>query len=168
VVFHQTDRVLRLAWFGTQSISLRSGEELLVIEAEEPLSSLALPAQWVALGECELADGMGTPLSMPKLWVPTLSEHAAVNWDVRCIPNPMSNESYLSIQLPQPGSVRFQISDATGRLIYQGVPGQYAEGVHRIDLPVSDIPPGVYHCSVFYQSADEADRRQLRLVKGRN
>jgi len=168
VVFHQTDRVLRLAWFGTQSISLRSGEELLVIEAEDPLSSLALPAQWVALGECELADGTGTPLSMPKLWVPTLSEHAAVNWDVRCIPNPMSNESYLSIQLPQPGSVRFQISDATGRLIHQGVTGQYAEGVHRIDLPVSDIPPGVYHCSVFYQSAAEADRRQLRLVKGRN
>jgi hypothetical protein len=168
VVFRQYDRVLRLAWFGSQPLRLKSGADLLIIECEEPLSNFEVSAHhWVALGDCELADWAGIPHVMPKLLVPVSSSSARLDWQVVCYPNPFGVESRLSIQLPRPGRISYQICDASGRLVYSSRQELLTAGFHTTDLPVSDLSVGVYQCTVVFDSGGMPERRQLRLVKSR-
>jgi hypothetical protein len=165
VVFEQHDRVLRLAWFGSRPLNLRVGDDLLLLETEDPHLNMALSAQWLALADCELADGMGIPHTMPKLLVPVLSSSGRTGWSLMCYPNPFGDESRLSIQLSRPGSISYQISDASGRRVYSSPQELLSAGAHTFDLPVSLLSAGVYQCSVVYDSGGIPERRQLRLVK---
>jgi len=167
VVFEQHDRVLRLAWFGSRPVKLRTGDDLLLLETENPHLNTALSAQWLALADCELADGMGIPHTMPKLLVPVLSSSGRTGWSLMCYPNPFGNESRLSFQLPRPGTISYQISDASGRRVYSSPQELFSPGAHTFDLPVSLLSAGVYQCSVVYDSGGMPERRQLRLVKSR-
>jgi len=165
VVFEQHDRVLRLAWFGSRPLNLRAGDDLLLLETENPHLNTALSAQWLALADCELANGMGIPHTMPKLLVPVLSSSDRTGWSLMCYPNPFGDESRLSIQLSRPGSIYYQISDASGRRVYSSPQELLSAGAHTIYLPVSLLSAGVYQCSFVYDSGGIPERRQLRLVK---
>jgi len=165
VVFEQHDRVLRLAWFGSRPLNLRVGDDLLLLETENPHLNTALSVQWLALADCELANGMGIPHTMPKLLVPVLSSSDRTGWSLMCYPNPFGDESRLSIQLSRPGNISYQISDASGRRVYSSPQELLSAGAHTFDLPVSLLSAGVYQCSVVYDSGGMPERRQLRLVK---
>jgi len=167
VVFEQHDRVLRLAWFGSRPVNLRTGDDLLLLETENPHQNTTLSAQWLALGDCELADGAGTPHVMPKLLVPVLSSSGPLGWQVVCYPNPFGDESRLSIQLSCSGSFFYEIRDASGRMVFQSRNERLTAGTHTTDLPISELSEGVYQCTVVFDSGGMPERRQLRLVKGR-
>lgn len=66
-------------------------------------------------------------------------------------PNPTTGDALLELTLEQAGRYSVQISDATGRTVWQSAVSDYPQGAHRISLPLQSQAPGSY----FYQLRHE-------------
>ena len=69
---------------------------------------------------------------------------ASGEFALRAEPNPASDEVVLSFQLPESASVELLLLDLGGRLVRHVASGEYAAGVYRLRVRLSDLAPGVY------------------------
>lgn len=72
------------------------------------------------------------------------------------VPNPASGEARAVIQLARGGEVRVQLLDVLGRSLRELHNGNMAQGQHRVELPVNELPQGMYFIRV-----QQGDRQQV-------
>ncbi|MCS6917847.1 MAG: T9SS type A sorting domain-containing protein [Chitinophagales bacterium] len=80
--------------------------------------------------------------------------------DMRLIPNPASGSTELYYTLQHPAAMRLEISDVTGRVLHQEIPGTMGKGIQRHNLSVSRFPAGMYWISLYA----DGQRTTLPLV----
>lgn len=67
---------------------------------------------------------------------------------VGCMPNPVNEQSVISIELEKSGFTEITISDLSGRIIHTLLSENLSAGSHKVLLNGIEIPQGVYICSV--------------------
>lgn len=65
-------------------------------------------------------------------------------FSLQIIPNPLSDRAKIQYELPAEAWVRWQITDALGRVIEKNDLGIQPEGSHSLELTLQGIPAGVY------------------------
>lgn len=78
----------------------------------------------------------------------------------RLHPNPASQEAYLEYQVAGRESVRVQVMDLLGRVVWMKTTTD-ASGSHRMAIPVSQLAKGVYNVQI---QAGAAEKQALRLI----
>ncbi len=63
-------------------------------------------------------------------------------------PNPVANDAYVQLILPEEKHLKIQIVSATGYGLYRIPLQKYSKGVHTIHLPFSNVAAGVYICQI--------------------
>ncbi len=63
-------------------------------------------------------------------------------------PNPTMNDAYLNIQTNKPQTLSIQLTDVSGRMIYNKESRLYATGKHEITIPIHHLPSGTYICTL--------------------
>lgn len=63
-------------------------------------------------------------------------------------PNPANGETRFEVVLPRAATVRAEIIDALGRLVYAGQDAVLERGAHTLRLPVGTLRPGAYVCRI--------------------
>ncbi|MCK6693590.1 MAG: T9SS type A sorting domain-containing protein [Thermoanaerobaculia bacterium] len=81
------------------------------------------------------------------------------DFSLRIFPNPLTDAVKIRYELPVEAHVRWQITDMLGKMNEKGNPGLQPIGAHSLDLPIKEIPAGVYFFTFW------ADERVLgRLI----
>jgi hypothetical protein len=86
---------------------------------------------------------------------PTLFGH------LTALPNPFESISTITFELAQPGQVRLQIFDSSGRLARTLADGYLEEGTHSESFDGSDLPSGVYLCRLRAEGSSATTRIAL-------
>ena len=68
-------------------------------------------------------------------------------------PNPFSEGTVIGYTLPKTGMVSLQVSDATGKSLFNLFEGQQMEGTQRYDWNTSFLAPGMYHVTLLVDGA---------------
>ena len=68
-------------------------------------------------------------------------------------PNPFSEGTVIGYTLPKAGMVSLQVSDATGKSLFNLFEGQQTEGMQRYDWNTSFLAPGMYHVTLLVDGA---------------
>ncbi len=68
-------------------------------------------------------------------------------------PNPFSEATVIGYTLPKSGMVSLQVSDATGKSLFNLFEGQQMEGTQRYDWNTSFLAPGTYHATLLVDGA---------------
>jgi len=63
-------------------------------------------------------------------------------------PNPFNGRGSISIAMPQPGTVTWEVIDLLGRQVRPAVEERLATGVHKIDVDFSSLSGGTYFLQV--------------------
>lgn len=77
------------------------------------------------------------------------------------MPNPTRTSTVCAFTLAQPAAVRVEVSDASGRAVRSVSAGSLAAGMHRVQVPLEGLSPGMYFVRVV--SASGAGR-PARLI----
>ena len=77
------------------------------------------------------------------------------------MPNPTRTSTVCAFTLAQPAAVRVEVSDASGRVVRGVEPGSLAAGMHRVQVTLEGLSPGVYFVRVV---AAGVTGRPARLV----
>ncbi len=79
---------------------------------------------------------------------------------VLCYPNPADNYLYFSFSNSKPIVCALQMTDASGRLMYQVEEHSFAAGVHQYAIPTGGFPKGLY----FITLSSEQGRMTRKVV----
>ena len=77
-------------------------------------------------------------------------------------PNPFSNETNISFNLPERGNVNVTIYDVYGRQAAQLANGEFAPGQHNVTWEAQDATPGIYFYTVEYGDNKVTKRMMLK------
>lgn len=69
-------------------------------------------------------------------------------------PNPVSNTLHIDMSLKQPETLAVTLTDMQGRTVYSAPQKLYSQGKHVIEVPVINLPPGLY----MYRLTDKNNR----------
>jgi hypothetical protein len=64
------------------------------------------------------------------------------------MPNPTRTSTVCAFTLAQPAAVRVEVSDASGRVVRGVEPGSLAAGMHRVQVTLEGLSPGMYFVRV--------------------
>jgi hypothetical protein len=92
----------------------------------------------------------------------SLQPAVANDFGAMLTPNPAGERTQLAIDLPAAVTVGLTLLDAQGRTLSRYDYGRQPAGTHQLDLPLANLPAGVY----FVRAAIGNEVRVLRLVKG--
>jgi len=84
-------------------------------------------------------------LAMSETSVPVMSVPLP---DITIQPNPMHHDGVMEVTNSQAEEIRMLIYDIGGRVVMQEITREYPAGVHRFDLPVADLPSGIFFLHV--------------------
>ncbi len=76
-------------------------------------------------------------------------------------PNPTTGDATLELSLAQAQELSLQLTDVTGRIVYQVAAQQYEQGKNRISLPTLHFSSGVYICNILNQNGQVLQTHQL-------
>ncbi|MFC2100293.1 PKD domain-containing protein [Bacteroidota bacterium] len=77
-------------------------------------------------------------------------------------PDPVKNNAMIDIILTKPSSVEIIMFDAIGQLYFQKNLG-FEQGINKLEVPVSNLPAGLYYLKIFLNREDEIHRKFIRL-----
>ncbi|MBK6541015.1 MAG: tail fiber domain-containing protein [Flavobacteriales bacterium] len=84
---------------------------------------------------------------------PALRTSDAADQRLTITPNPFSEGTVIGYNLPKAGMVSLQVSDASGKSLFNLFEGQQMEGTQRYDWNTSFLAPGVYHVTLLVDGA---------------
>lgn len=76
-------------------------------------------------------------------------------------PNPASTTVYLDMNLKQASLIRLELRNAVGQLLWSGEK-RYTTGAHKLEVPVHNLPEGVYMLSII---ANHQEREMKKILK---
>jgi len=157
LLYHQTERVLRVAWYGLDPLEVEPGGELLRLKVR------GLPtALWQYGAQSELADGWARPLSSFRLAMPQRASDAL---EAHVLPNPVADWGRLWCSVPGTGELSYHLSDAFGRMVWTGNTAVERSSVLEVELPVERLQQGAYNLQVIWQGIGRQERRTIKIVK---
>jgi len=59
-------------------------------------------------------------------------------------PNPAIDKTTLSLNLPYASTISIEVTDITGKLVYEDFKGMFIKGTHTFDIPLSGLAAGAY------------------------
>lgn len=80
---------------------------------------------------------------------PSTVGSAALETDLRIVPNPVADRTELRYTLAAIGRVRLEITDATGRTTLVHDEGERAAGSYGYEWNTTLLAPGTYHCTLY-------------------
>jgi len=143
-VFNTFENELRIAWFDNNFIDVNAGEPLMFVLLRLKTFPSDGEIQFSIIAESEIADPDAVKLNeisltMPKIRVNKLNFHSTV------VPNPVTDLANINFVLPSEGMVNIEIYNTEGSRIQTVTENQfYAPGVHTAELPVVQLPSGLY------------------------
>ena len=78
-------------------------------------------------------------------------------------PNPMTSTAQVTLTMPNDGSVRMDLLDATGAVVRNAFSGRLSTGDHTLTIDAKGLASGTYYCVL--TSGDVRLTRQIVLVK---
>jgi hypothetical protein len=102
------------------------------------------------------------PIDPPAVSVPIANAPGSLQFAIMG-PNPIRDEGRLRFVLPEPGRVRIDVFDISGRHLPGGVDETLAAGAHEVLLRARDFAPGIYVARLSAGGRSEA----VRLVRRR-
>ncbi len=66
------------------------------------------------------------------------------------VPNPVSDNSYITFELLEAGNVELVLMDVTGKEVAKLENGYKAVGTHKVDFNLGNLAPGVYNYSLLH------------------
>lgn len=72
--------------------------------------------------------------------------------DVGIYPNPITNQSVISLQLNSPGEVCFSIFDINGKLVWEDPKSTYHKGLNQIPLNHIKLKAGYYLIKILFSN----------------
>jgi len=134
-----TDGVLRLAWYDTEGLPLRSGEPFLVLET----TAMAWTArEFALLPGTEFAGPDGAGIDGAKILLPGNS--VAGSGVLQLFPNPADSRTLVLFSVPEAGKVTIELMDVLGNLIQVAADRVYSAGTHRETISLEGLPAGPY------------------------
>ncbi|PWT97806.1 MAG: hypothetical protein C5B52_13250 [Bacteroidetes bacterium] len=91
----------------------------------------------------------------------------AFNGKLRAYPNPFVSQVFVDFSTEQAGNVAIQLTDVSGRLMYQNNAGHLDKGSYnlRLDLGGTGLAPGIYFMRV---TRDGVVEKSIKLIKTKN
>jgi hypothetical protein len=156
--YHQTDDVLRVAWYGLNPWEVEPGGELIRLKVR------GVPrAPWQYGSESEMADGWARPISGFRLSMPQCSSSGL---EARVLPNPMGEWGRLWCSVPGLGEVSYRLIDAFGRMVWTGAADVNRASVFEVALPAERMRQGAYQLQLVWQgTSGESEYRTIKIVK---
>jgi flagellar hook assembly protein FlgD len=84
--------------------------------------------------------------------------------DLRIIPNPVSDQTELRYTLADPGRVRLEITDQTGRVVLTKEEGQRDASAYAYHWDTTSLSPGTYNCAL-YVNDEQVVRKAVKLAE---
>lgn len=144
--------LLRIAWADLNALNLNSGDEMLVIHCTaKDLTLLEEPILIGLYDGCEIANPAAqvygeVTLSMPELV--TLAVGVNNNkdemWLSNNFPNPFSNTTTISYQIPQYGHVSIKVYDITGNVLSELINSNQTKGAYNVEFNRVGLEAGIY------------------------
>jgi len=135
-VGHVSGGEARLAWYDVNGLSVRAGDVLAELEVEL-MSDLTSGLNLQVIDNSELATVEGVVVPNARLWVPGLAGESKMS--LTAYPNPATDATTLSFELPVSGQVSVRLTDVTGKVVrlldlgYR-TNGRFAENINMVDL----------------------------------
>lgn len=79
---------------------------------------------------------------------------------IQNIPNPFTNSTTVYFKLKEPGDVVIKVFDNVGAEVKRINNAPQNEGINKVDLDMSGLPPVIYYCSLFI-NGDRADAKKM-------
>jgi hypothetical protein len=74
------------------------------------------------------------------------------SWDLlQNVPNPVNNSTHIGFVIPSDGSVRIEMVDLLGNIVYINEK-EYSAGQNQVELDLRSIPAGIYFYSAKYKN----------------
>lgn len=80
-------------------------------------------------------------------------------------PNPATTNAFAKIALSENAQLTVNLTDITGRKVLNIGSQSYNEGVNILELPIQNLPSGVYHCVVEVKTASGTTFAIQKIVK---
>jgi hypothetical protein len=163
VVYNVVGNELRMAWYNTDAITANADEAVLMISMKSKDLSNMNNASIELDAATEIADETGTVqfanLTMPKLAV------AQNSLSVNVYPNPFSNKTVFSYNLPEAATVNIMIYDLVGNEVSNISEGNMLNsGSHTVNFDATSLNQGIYTYRMVVKSANGEEVKTGRLV----
>ncbi len=77
------------------------------------------------------------------------NELQTLNFDVsQNFPNPSGNETRFTVNLSEPGTINYEVTNILGQLIWKGTPVSAPQGTQVISINTRNLQPGIYFYNV--------------------
>ncbi len=96
-------------------------------------------------------------------YLPSVVPIDGADYSAQLYPNPTQDQTTLRLDLIKAQTIRVQLLDVTGRIVYQHPTQDLPQGQHSLQLPVGALPTGVYYCQI----ASDRQQQVLTLVKSK-
>ena len=100
---------------------------------------------------------------MPKAEVETATEMAAIA--AAAYPNPATNTTTLSFELPESAVIRIDLRDEQGSLVKNITRADYAEGQNQVEVDLGDLTNGTYYLTLNSRAFKAPQSVKILVVK---
>jgi hypothetical protein len=83
-------------------------------------------------------------------------------------PNPFSNGTKLSYNVPEQGDVSINLYTAMGKSLVQIVSGPHSQGEYSVEPNFVSLPAGIYFCMYVFKNSTKAYATQCKMIKIKN
>jgi hypothetical protein len=160
-VGHVSGGEARLAWYDVNGLSVRAGDVLAELEVEL-MSDLTSGLNLQVIDNSELATVEGVVVPNARLWVPGLAGESKMS--LTAYPNPATDATTLSFELPVSGQVSVRLTEVTGKVVRQLDLGYRSNGRFAENMNMADLNAGVYLAEITVHGA-ELHKATTRVVR---
>jgi len=77
------------------------------------------------------------------------NELQTLNFDVsQNFPNPSGNETRFTVNLSEPGTINYEVTNILGQVIWKGTPVSAPQGTQVLNINTRNLQPGIYFYNV--------------------
>jgi hypothetical protein len=139
-------RQLRISWYSLLASEFSAGDVLLTIRTR--LNDVINP-DFAITENSLLANADAEVYPGAKLSIPTIFQATdAAGFSLSNYPNPFSNSTTISFELPEAGQVNLKVYDMLGKEVAVLVNEYLSSGSHQLTFKKGKLEPGVYHYSM--------------------
>ena len=143
LVYNQNGTTLKIAWFNLDPLTLKAGDNLLIITANVDYSQNAENKKWVIEPSSQITNSDAISydnitLTLPEVKIESHSCRLGQN-----IPNPFNGYTTIPFYIPLKAMARLVVTDMLGQKVFTTEKQQYEAGNQEINIKF-DLMPGVY------------------------
>jgi len=148
---------VRATWIdeSRQGFEIENGMPILVITTKASISSDENNFSLRLSDESHFIDVSGELVSGVTLVLPTININTIKDLAVTVYPNPFTENSNLSYQLPQDGAIIISLFDQAGRRVQEMTNNACSAGKHEVKIDGANLMPGIYHYAIMYSGSEQ-------------